>query len=301
MLSGLIYLDKHIFCVLLFDSHHCGRRLYWIMKKKKRTLLWQLELEDHGSVSYLLGTIHAKCDEAFFQINDYCSLIEKTNVFAAEIDLNDMGGTDFIQQALLPDFQTLSSILPPKKYEKLRAIIRKACGQDIVLYDRFLPILLVNLVHENLLPQDQPFALDRFLWNYASRMEKETVGLESIEQQIAVLHKISLEDQIKDLLYLGKHISKERRDLFKMVEIYASGDLQSLYKTAKKHVGGSRKILLYDRNLFMAKRLLEMTKTNSVFCAIGAAHLGGQNGVLRLLKTAGVSVKPIEWRVYQNA
>ena len=266
------------------------------MKKKKRTLLWQLEKEDGGQPSYLLGTIHAKCDEAFFQINDYCALIEKAQVFAAEINLDEMGSSDFVQHALLSDYRTLSSILPPKKYAKLRNIIRKACGQDIGLYDRFLPILLVNLVHDNLLPADQPYSLDRYLWDYAIRMNKVTTGLETVEQQALVLHKIPLEDQIKDLLYLGKHIGKERRELFKMVDIYASGDYQALFKAAKKHVGGARKILLYDRNIFMVARLLELIESNSVFCAVGAAHLGGQNGMLRLLKKAGIKPQPLEWK-----
>lgn len=271
------------------------------MKKKKRTLLWQLEPEEGATPSYLLGTIHAKCDEAFFQINEYCALIEKANVFAAEIDLEEMGNQDFIQHALLPDYQTLSGILPPKKYAKLRHIIHKTCGQDIALYDRFLPILLVNLVHENLLPADQPYSLDRYLWDYAIRINKPATGLETVAQQAMVLHKIPIEDQIKDLLYLGKHIGKERRELFKMVEIYASGDYQTLFKAAKKHVGGSRKILLYDRNVTMTARLLELLQSDTVFCAVGAAHLGGQNGILRLLKKAGVTLRPLEWKEHQNA
>jgi hypothetical protein len=266
------------------------------MKKKKRTLLWKLEQDEGGKPSYLLGTIHAKCDEAFVQIQTFCALIEKVELFAAEINLDEMGSQDFIKHALLPDFQTLSSMLPLTKYDKLRHIIRKACGQDIALYDRFLPILLVNLVHDNLLPADQPYSLDRYLWDYAIRMNKVATGLETVEKQALILQRIPLEDQIKDLLYLGKHISKERRDLFKMVDIYASGDYQALFKAAKKHVGGARKILLYERNIFMTERLLELMPAQSVFCAIGAAHLGGQNGMLRLLKKAGIKLEPQEWK-----
>lgn len=266
------------------------------MKKKKRTLLWQLEGEDSTKTSYLLGTIHAKCDEAFFQIKEYCALIEKVEVFAAEIDLDEAGTSEFVQHALLPEEQILSGILPPKKYAKLRQVIRKACGQDITLYDRFLPILLVNMVHDNLLPADQPYSLDRYLWDYAIRINKACTGLETVEQQALVLQKIPLKDQIKDLLYLGKHIGKERKELFKMVDIYASGDYQALFKAAKKHVGGARKVLLYDRNIFMVARLLEMMERQTVFCAVGAAHLGGQNGVLRLLKKAGIKPQPLEWR-----
>ena len=143
------------------------------------------------------------------------------------------------------------------------------------------------------MPSEMPYTLDQYLWDYARRQGKKNSGLESAEEQLQVIKKIPLERQLKDLLYLGKNISRERRELFKMIELYAAGDYQSLFKSAKKSIGNSRRVMLYDRNEIMAARILELIPENSAFFAIGAAHLGGQKGVLRLLKQAGAKVKPV--------
>ena len=44
----------------------------------------------------------------------------------------------------------------------------------------------------------------------------------------------------------------------------------------------------------MAKRIGLMAKEQSIFAAIGASHLGGQKGVLRLLKKEGFKVRPVQ-------
>jgi uncharacterized protein YbaP (TraB family) len=54
-----------------------------------------------------------------------------------------------------------------------------------------------------------------------------------------------------------------------------------------------RKALLFDRNKIMARRFAEMARQNSLFCAVGAGHLAGQKGMLRLLKKQGFKVRAI--------
>jgi uncharacterized protein YbaP (TraB family) len=44
----------------------------------------------------------------------------------------------------------------------------------------------------------------------------------------------------------------------------------------------------------MANRIAEFTNQHTIFAAIGAGHLGGKKGVLRLLKKKGFTVKPIK-------
>ncbi len=78
-----------------------------------------------------------------------------------------------------------------------------------------------------------------------------------------------------------------------MMRRYADGEIQALYQSAKKDAKGMRKILLYRRNKLMAKRFGEIARTQSLFCAVGAGHLAGGKGMLRLLKKAGFKVKPI--------
>jgi uncharacterized protein YbaP (TraB family) len=263
------------------------------MKKKKQTLLWQIELEENLTPSYLLGTVHARCEEAFININEWCAYLDRCSDFAAEIDLDDPTSQNWINEARLPNNQSMLELLPEKKYFKVRKIIKKASGLDIDQFQHFLPIVLCQLVQEQLMPSEMPYTLDQYLWDYARRQGKKGHGLETTEQQLQVLHKIPLEEQLKDLLYLGKNINKERRELFKMIELYATGDYQSLFKAAKKSIGGARRFLLYDRNHLMANKILALAHGHSTFFAIGAAHLGGQKGVLRLLKQTGAKLKPI--------
>jgi len=263
------------------------------MKKKKHTLLWQIEQGEHQQPSYLLGTVHAKCEEAFINIGEWCAHLDMCTHFAAEIDLDNPNNQNWINEAQLPAGQILEQLIPEKKYHKLRKIIRKASGLDINHFQQFLPIVICQFVQEQLMPSEMPYTLDQYLWDYARRQGKKNSGLESAEEQLQVIKKIPLERQLKDLLYLGKNISRERRELFKMIELYAAGDYQSLFKSAKKSIGNSRRVMLYDRNEIMAARILELIPENSAFFAIGAAHLGGQKGVLRLLKQAGAKVKPV--------
>jgi uncharacterized protein YbaP (TraB family) len=45
----------------------------------------------------------------------------------------------------------------------------------------------------------------------------------------------------------------------------------------------------------MAERIIKLSADQSLFTAIGAGHLAGKKGVLRLLKKAGLKVVPINY------
>jgi uncharacterized protein YbaP (TraB family) len=52
-------------------------------------------------------------------------------------------------------------------------------------------------------------------------------------------------------------------------------------------------ILLADRNRDWIAKIGEMAKEKKSFFAVGAGHLGGEEGVITLLKAAGYKVTPI--------
>jgi uncharacterized protein len=55
-----------------------------------------------------------------------------------------------------------------------------------------------------------------------------------------------------------------------------------------------RKLMIYDRNIIMANRMVGLSEENSCFFAIGAAHLPGQKGVMALLKRQGYKIVPVK-------
>lgn len=80
-----------------------------------------------------------------------------------------------------------------------------------------------------------------------------------------------------------------------MFEYYKNGQITKLYKASKKSMGELRGLMIYERNEKMTQVLIDLMNEGSTFCSVGAAHLGGGKGMLRLLKNNGYKVKPINF------
>ncbi|HMO40509.1 MAG TPA: TraB/GumN family protein [Saprospiraceae bacterium] len=266
------------------------------MKPKQtisNTLLWQLSGDALPGVSYLFGTMHVKDERAFRHLNAVYAAMEQCAAFAAEFDLDatDSGISPHIFS--LPEGKTLQDYIPPRKYRKMRAILLKTVGIDPDFLQYNQPILLANLIEEQIMMQDMPWPLDQHLWRHAAAREKTMLGIETLEEQVDILRQIPIEQQAASLLATTRHFTRYRRGLLAMAHWYETGNIRQLYQAARRGARGMRKLLLYNRNALMADRIMAMIATQTTFCAIGAAHLAGGKGVLRLLKTKGVHITPV--------
>ena len=238
--------------------------------------------------------MHVRDQRAFQQLGKVYEAIGECDGFAAEFHLEDAGlgiESDMMQ---LPDSQRISDLFTKKRYQKYRSLLLKSTGLDLAHYERMLPFMVVNFATEGLLRQEMPQPLDQHLWGFAKSAEKSLHGIETFAEQIEVLKKITLDDQVKMLSGLCRNIGRFRQYLLRLAELYEAGAVQQLYKMVKKNSKGMRHLMLYHRNEVMAERIAALVQQQRVFVAIGAAHLGGGKGVLRLLKKQGVFAKPIQ-------
>ena len=263
------------------------------MKKKKKTLLWKIETKDHDKPSYVFGTMHVRDQRAFYYKELVESKILECDTFAAEMNLDEIDQAAMASSMDLPEGQTLSELLKPKVYTKIDKLFQKYLGIPLKHFDTSQPLLITNILTERLLSSDMPLSLDASLYQFAKMHNKPTLGIESFAEQLEILGKIPLAYQLKSLVWTAKNFKNYRKQLRKMTELYATADIQRLFRSAKKNARGMRKLLLYDRNTIMAKRIGLMAKEQSIFVAIGAGHLGGKKGVLRLLKIQGFKIKPV--------
>jgi uncharacterized protein YbaP (TraB family) len=56
---------------------------------------------------------------------------------------------------------------------------------------------------------------------------------------------------------------------------------------------GNQDIMLFDRNRKWIARIQKMMADKPTFFAVGAAHLGGEKGVIALLRKEGYTLRPI--------
>jgi len=193
----------------------------------------------------------------------------------------------------LPDGKTLDQFLKPGVWKNLDFYCRKKLGISADAMRNQHPMTVTTALTSAFLADESAHSLDETLWHYARSLGKETTGVETFSDQLDTLHRIPFEQQLKGLAWLLKNYKRQKRRLKKMMEWYAEGNISQLYKAAKKDAKGMRRALLYDRNILMVRRLKEIAREQPLFCAVGAGHLAGQKGMLRLLKKAGFKVKPV--------
>ena len=119
----------------------------------------------------------------------------------------------------------------------------------------------------------------------------EVVGLELIKSQLSSLEKAYTNEEM--LKMLGE-ISIAQTT--KLVQDYKNEDINSLYIdiTDEKVMNKKTKYEIIDkRNIDWISKITALMKKESVFVAVGAAHLPGEFGILHLLKKAGYKVSPI--------
>jgi uncharacterized protein len=262
---------------------------------KKQTMLWRIEGETLPGPSFLFGTMHVRDSRMFDDIEVVCEKIRHCQAFALEFNLEEAATQNPDSFSLqLSEGQSLLKLIPPQKYQKLRKILLKSALIDIDYFQNAPPFLIVNLIADHILIPDMPDSLDEFLWNFAKQQDKSMFGVETFEEQLKVLEKITFAEQVKMLLEMARNVGRYRKQLLHMASLYQKRDVQRLFKTVKKNSKGLRKVLLYNRNEIMAERIAALAMQQTTFAAIGAAHLGGGKGVIKLLKMRGLKLYPVE-------
>ena len=156
------------------------------------------------------------------------------------------------------------------------------------------PITLSNFLTMMVFQQDQSLSLDETLFALAKEKNKQLVGLETFDDQLAIMKNMKMKMQIKQLMGIVKDYKKFKKSLNNLTNLYVEGRVHQLYQMSKKGMGKLKKPLLYDRNITMANEFDKVVQEQTLFCAIGAGHLSGKKGVLKLLKDKGYKVKPVK-------
>ena len=213
--------------------------------------------------------------------------------FVAEYNLAEtIAGSEEVLQ-LLASPVPWAEQLGEKKFQKIRKILYKATGVDISLQRNLLPFFIVQQLSHRILPFQEDMPLDLRLYTYAEKLGKELAGIESWEGQFNYIRNIPIEKQIKMLVDFARHPASIRKQYKHLIALYQQQDIYRLHKSLKKQSGHYRKKLLYERNYKMADRIHGFCQTGATFTAVGAGHLTGGKGLIRLLKHKGLKVKAV--------
>jgi uncharacterized protein YbaP (TraB family) len=254
-------------------------------------MLFEVTRPGIEKVSFLFGTMHTASENAYTFYNAANKALDMVNAFAAEIDFSDPAINEMQTLFTIPNHKTLHHYFSEKKYSKIRKQLKKSFQVDLNHFVNMQPMFTLNQIMVSLIDAGHPQPLDHQLYRDALQLHKDILGLETMEEQYNIVNQLDMETQIQQFKKLTSKPEKVRKKMMLLDNLYRKGDIKALYHHGRHSLGAYRKVLLKDRNINMAHRMDLIMENQSLFSAVGVAHLYGKNGMIKLLKQKGYTVK----------
>lgn len=273
----------------------------------EKSLLWEVTGKGLSAPSYVYGTIHMIDKKDFFFTDPTKTAMDQADQFAFEIDLekmNDMGAMmPLLMKAFMRGDTSLSDLLTAEEYEMVGKHFQKI-GLPLMFVERIKPMFLSALSGgESLAPpgtdngSSAMVSYEFEIMDVAKKSKKPISGLETAEFQMSMFDSIPYKVQAQMLV---ESIQSEAdttgsSQMDEMVQMYKDQDIDAMVTMmdGEGGIGGFEDLLLVNRNKKWIPIMEEMMQEKVTFFAVGAGHLGGEFGVIRLLKEAGYSLKPL--------
>lgn len=261
---------------------------------QNNSLLYKIE-SPNSKPSYLFGTMHVIPDSAYYFPAKAQKILKHSDQLVLEI-----GDMDMMKAQKLLRLESGSSfdIFTPEQKDSVIAWGAKTMGVSPELFESTFaplkPFALLQLNTKEMMDGDVKY-IEMELQKTVPDLP--VLGFETIEDQLGIFDNMPKQvlaamvmEMVKDDgtnsdLLMNELISAyQKQDLDKLAQLINSEEESGAMDTDA---------LLYDRNAKWIPKIKEFTKTKSCFIAVGAGHLGGEKGVIDLLKKAGYTVTPI--------
>jgi uncharacterized protein YbaP (TraB family) len=263
-----------------------------------RSLLWQVSGNGLSQPSYIFGTIHVIGVEDFAIGANVEKKLNQSKVLVLEMDVKNINPLTIASVSLLPDNKTVQDYLDPDDYMLLKSYFIDSLGTSPVVftnaYARMKPFFLQQMLYIRFLGKNIE-SYELAFTRMAEDNDQAVEGLETLEQQLGFLDAIPIEQQLEGLVRSIREYGKEVENFNALIEAYKSQDLDQLSKLISEQddMKDITNTLLDERNLDWIPKLEVYFQKGPAFVAVGAGHLGGEKGVIQLLRDKGYTVQPI--------
>ncbi len=274
-------------------------------KKLEKSLLWEISGNGLTKPSYLYGTIHMICKDDAAIGDSLVNAIRKSDRVYFEVDMDN-----FMEMlAALKDFKmkndtTLADLLSKEDYERVKEYMENKGGiLPFSKLETFKPMLASSLLMEPGIGCSNAVAMEQLIMEEAKRNSKRIEGLETMAFQASIFDSIPYKLQAQQLL---KYISDDDSDKTKadnqfeeMIDAYKDQDIEKLSEFVSNDdegLGNYEDILIYHRNKNWVEKLKTLMQGRTLTIAVGAGHLAGDQGVIKLLRKEGYTVRPVKYK-----
>ena len=260
---------KHLLFSLFFYNISSTVAQYVNIEKQ---LLWEISGNGLKEKSYLFGTLHSNDKRIFDLADSVYYALDKANLIILEADIFE----------LFKDIDSRED-LPNTLYDK-----------DGKAYTASERASKTTYGDENGMPQ----FIDALLEEYCHNSNKKFFALEDVKDQLDLGIKTTFAKRV----FINDALNDFSNQ--KLIDLYLKGDITAIERFIRANLSADKEqfaALITDRNNKMVHKLDSiLKKKESFFCAIGAGHLAGSEGVINLLRTRGFRLSPVLWTRSEN-
>lgn len=271
-------------------------------------LLWKVSGNDAKDASYLFGTHHIAPVSLLDSISGLSSAICSVDAVVGEMDM--AAATDpiaaqtiMMKYAMAPADSTLTRLLTVAQIDSLNAVLGKytAGMMTVQMLDGMAPAIvntqLALLQSQQAFPDfDATQQLDTQVQARARECGRDVIGVETIEEQLALLYGAPIAEQLQELLETVRKDGDSATKAHELAAAYLSGDLDAINALLNDPDAMDNEALdrlLISRNNAWVEKLTEWLPAKSLFVAVGVGHLVGPQGLIEQLKAKGYGVSPV--------
>jgi uncharacterized protein YbaP (TraB family) len=242
--------------------------------------------------------MHLMCAEDAVLSRNVKRVMQHVSQIYLEVDLDNAGELlgGMIDLAMKEDKQ-LSDYLEQEEYMRVKNFFeRNQPRLPFSLLERQHPLMLSSSIYEMFLPCEMKNGIELRIVQEASRLKKETMGLETLAFQISIFDSIQYDQQAKELVKTIDSIGKLKQNMEEMMAVYKSQDVERLHELTMQDESGVSNhldLLLYNRNHNWVNQFAAIASLSPTLFAVGAGHLGGEQGVLDLLRKKGYRTRAV--------
>lgn len=267
-----------------------------------KPLLWKVSDADNSL--YLLGSFHmlkaadyplAKSTDAAFDDAEqlYFEL-------SPEEMTNPALGQRMAQAAMLTSGKNLQQSVSADTWKKFESYAAKN-NMPVANFQGFEPWfvgLILSVTDMQKIGLDPALGLDKHFMDRAAKSGKPAMGLETGDSQIAIFDNMSATQQEQFLLEALGDTGEVKAKMDELHETWRKGDDKTLFDKMAMDMRRKSPELYQsinpDRNKAWLPKLENLLKTNTsddILVVVGALHLVGEDGVVKMLKDKGYKIE----------
>jgi hypothetical protein len=264
-----------------------------------RPAMWHVS--DADSDVYIFGSFHLLPAGVDWQHPELTAAFDKSVLLVLETDTRNQNpgemATLIQKYAMAPADQPLSARMTPAQHQAFQTLAT-SLGVDPARLETFQPwyagtVLTVLYAQKKGLAADN--GVEATLMGMADGTRKPMAFLETLEEQIRFLAELPMPTQVQMLTATLDELKDADAEMDAMQKAWATGDtaaMAKLFDKEIKDVPELRQTLITDRNKRWADEISKlMAGAGTVFIAVGAGHLVGDDSVIALLRKRGLKVE----------